>query len=252
MFAVRSIPLARSLISSNIAKNGLTLAKIGSINLQKTNSLNLITTRSMVSQSKIAHQVKETKEERSNASLDNSTAPPTSTPITETPPTTATPQTNEPPKAPAKKGKLRELFAKYGVAFLVWETVVWMGTGTIVYTSFKFSGANAIEVMNYCKMDALFDTSSINPTMGDLGISVAINECLEPLRFPIVLATTPLFANSRVGLAISAKMNGFVDNFKAKIARATAALQKKNEEAKAKAESSKDEKSSDKTSSNKE
>lgn len=41
------------------------------------------------------------------------------------------------------------------------------------------------------QLDRFIDLSRINPTGGNLALSIAINEALEVVRLPFVLATVP-------------------------------------------------------------
>ena len=99
------------------------------------------------------------------------------------------------PEKPAKMG-IKAMFKEYGVPFLVWECVMWLGTGVVVYGAVTVAGGYD-HVLPYLKslgVDKYVDTETLDPRYGNLAIAVAINEALEVFRFPVVVATTPFIA----------------------------------------------------------
>ena len=68
--------------------------------------------------------------------------------------------------------------------------VVWSTTCGLTYLSITLGGVDAMLII--AKADSLtgWDMSSkIDPTLGTLGLTVAVNEILEPVRLPFVVWT---------------------------------------------------------------
>jgi hypothetical protein len=52
------------------------------------------------------------------------------------------------------------------VAFFLWETIVWLSTGTIFYITFKVTGLDGIALIKMLPLDGFIDVESINPNIG--------------------------------------------------------------------------------------
>jgi hypothetical protein len=88
------------------------------------------------------------------------------------------------------RGKFKALSRDYGMGFMAWYFSVWMASFGVTYTAID---AGLIDVMSLLsQFDNLtgFEMSSkIDPTMGTIGFTAVLNECLEPLRLPFVVVT---------------------------------------------------------------
>lgn len=89
------------------------------------------------------------------------------------------------------RGRFKALARDYGMAFMAWYWVVWTSTAALTYTAIEVGNVDAIALLT--RVDDLtgYDISSkVDPQIGTIGLTIAINELLEPLRLPIVVFTT--------------------------------------------------------------
>lgn len=89
------------------------------------------------------------------------------------------------------RGKFKFLARDYGMPFLAWYWTVWFSTATLVYAGIEIGGVDALELLG--KLDNFTGwtiSNHVDHTVGTIGLTLAINEMLEPLRLPIVVVTT--------------------------------------------------------------
>ncbi len=89
------------------------------------------------------------------------------------------------------RGRFKALARDYGMAFMAWYWCVWTSTAALTYATIEVGGVDAIALL--AKVDVMtgYDISSrVDPTFGTIGLTLAVNELLEPLRLPIVVFTT--------------------------------------------------------------
>ena len=96
--------------------------------------------------------------------------------------------------------KLRELRANYGRGFLVYWTGAWTGTGLALWGAVEWGGVDCLESLS--RIDAAlgsdfepYVTRHVNPKLGNAALVLAVNETLEVVRLPTVIATTPTVVN---------------------------------------------------------
>lgn len=97
-------------------------------------------------------------------------------------------------KVKNKPGKFMTVISQFGLPFVVWWTTLYVGTGAALYVAFDtglIAGADAIKFIMDMGLDRFIDVNTLNPTYGNIALAAVLNECLEPLRFPIALATIP-------------------------------------------------------------
>lgn len=97
-------------------------------------------------------------------------------------------------KVKTKPGKFMTVISQFGLPFIVWWTTLYVGTGAALYVAFDtglIAGADAIKFIMDMGLDRFIDVNTLNPTYGNIALAAVLNECLEPLRFPIALATIP-------------------------------------------------------------
>ena len=89
------------------------------------------------------------------------------------------------------KGNFKALARDYGVAFMAWYWVVWASTAALTYTAIEAGGVDAIALIaRFDEFTGMDISSKVDPTVGTIGLTIAINELIEPLRLPIVVFTT--------------------------------------------------------------
>eukprot|EP00567_Pseudictyota_dubia_P003336 CAMPEP_0197434696 /NCGR_PEP_ID=MMETSP1175-20131217/2392_1 /TAXON_ID=1003142 /ORGANISM="Triceratium dubium, Strain CCMP147" /LENGTH=183 /DNA_ID=CAMNT_0042963515 /DNA_START=174 /DNA_END=729 /DNA_ORIENTATION=+ len=89
------------------------------------------------------------------------------------------------------RGKFKALARDYGVGFMVWYWCIWTCTCALTYAAIEIGGVDALALL--ARVDAWtgYDMSArTDPALGTIGLTIAVNELLEPLRLPIVVSTT--------------------------------------------------------------
>lgn len=97
------------------------------------------------------------------------------------------------------RGKFKMLSRDYGMGFLAWYWTVWFATAGLSYAAIELGGVDpfmvAGKVENLIGLEPMSISGRIDPTIGKIGLVVAVNECLEPLRLPFVVVTTKPVVN---------------------------------------------------------
>lgn len=87
----------------------------------------------------------------------------------------------------------------YGMGFLAWYWTVWFGTAGLSYLAIEWGGVDPImvasKVETFLGWEEMSIAGKLDPTIGQIGLVVAMNECLEPLRLPFVVVTTKPVVN---------------------------------------------------------
>merc|ERR1712232_17706 len=89
------------------------------------------------------------------------------------------------------RGKYKSLVRDYGIGLLLYYWSAWTLTGVGCYFALEVGGIDGMMLL--MKFDAKVGTdmaSKIDPTLGNIAMTVALNECLEPIRLPLVVTTT--------------------------------------------------------------
>ena len=100
------------------------------------------------------------------------------------------------------KGKsgssLGELMRTHGLPFVGLWLGTWILGGCTIWAVLEtgmLGGADAVSLMRSVPMlDQLIDLDGVDPTMGNIGLAVLLNEGLEIVRLPLCVALTPRFA----------------------------------------------------------
>mmetsp|Transcript_8384 Transcript_8384/g.18784 ORF Transcript_8384/g.18784 Transcript_8384/m.18784 type:complete len:231 (+) Transcript_8384:180-872(+) len=97
------------------------------------------------------------------------------------------------------RGKFKMLSRDYGMGFLAWYWSVWFATAGLSYAAIELGGVDpmmvAAKIENFMQWDPASISGRLDPTLGQIGLVVAVNECLEPLRLPFVVVTTKPVVN---------------------------------------------------------
>lgn len=89
------------------------------------------------------------------------------------------------------RGKFKFLAKEYGMGFMVWYWTVWCSTAVLTYGAIEVLDVDAIALLSRVDNFTGFDIANkVDPTLGTIGLTVAVNELIEPLRLPIVVFTT--------------------------------------------------------------
>jgi len=87
-------------------------------------------------------------------------------------------------------GRYKQLSRDYGFPLMAYYFSVWGLTGIGVYMLLQFGNVDAMALI--ARVDSMtgFDfASKIDPTYGTIGLTLVVNEMIEPLRLPIVILT---------------------------------------------------------------
>eukprot|EP00584_Thalassiosira_punctigera_P025479 CAMPEP_0172551682 /NCGR_PEP_ID=MMETSP1067-20121228/40139_1 /TAXON_ID=265564 ORGANISM="Thalassiosira punctigera, Strain Tpunct2005C2" /NCGR_SAMPLE_ID=MMETSP1067 /ASSEMBLY_ACC=CAM_ASM_000444 /LENGTH=235 /DNA_ID=CAMNT_0013339491 /DNA_START=51 /DNA_END=758 /DNA_ORIENTATION=- len=97
------------------------------------------------------------------------------------------------------RGKFKMLSRDYGMGFLAWYWSVWFATAGLSYAAIELGGVDplmvAAKVETFMGWEPMSIQGRLDPTLGQIGLVVAVNECLEPLRLPFVVVTTKPVVN---------------------------------------------------------
>ena len=97
------------------------------------------------------------------------------------------------------RGKFKMLSRDYGMGFMAWYWTVWFSTAGLSYAAIELGGVDpmmvAAKIENFMGWEAMYLSGKLDPTLGQIGLVVAVNECLEPLRLPFVVVTTKPVVN---------------------------------------------------------
>jgi hypothetical protein len=94
------------------------------------------------------------------------------------------------------RGKFKQLTKDYGVPLLVWYWTVWCGTLACTYGAMELGGLDAISLL--AQVDAYTGwtlAQHVSKEVGTIGLALAVNELLEPIRLPLVIVTTKPVVN---------------------------------------------------------
>jgi len=87
-------------------------------------------------------------------------------------------------------GKYKALARDYGMPLLVWYWGVWGGTFVLSYGAIDLGGVDVMSIMMKLDVWTGWDISAnIKPEYGKIGLALALNEVLEPIRLPVVIMT---------------------------------------------------------------
>jgi len=89
------------------------------------------------------------------------------------------------------RGKFKALTRDYGIGFMAWYWTVWSSSALLTYGAIKFGNVDVIALLYKLDVWTGYDISSkVDPTLGTIAVSLAVNEMLEPIRLPFVVLTT--------------------------------------------------------------
>lgn len=98
------------------------------------------------------------------------------------------------------RGKFKMLSRDYGMGFLAWYWTCWFATAGLSYAAIELGGVDplmvAAKLESFIGLEPEAITGKLDPTIGQIGLVVAVNECLEPLRLPFVVVTTKPVVNA--------------------------------------------------------
>ena len=88
------------------------------------------------------------------------------------------------------RGRYKHLARDYGVPLVAWYWVIWTSTFALCYGAIHFGGVDTMAML--ANIDARMGwhlVEQVDPEMGKIGMSLVLNELVEPLRLPVVILT---------------------------------------------------------------
>ncbi|MCH2453449.1 MAG: hypothetical protein MK159_02405 [Halobacteriales archaeon] len=86
----------------------------------------------------------------------------------------------------------KKTIKEYGIFFFIYWTAIWACSGVIIFLLLEYGligGADAISFLKWIRLDSIISLVSIDPTVGNIAVAIAINECLEIVRFPFAVSS---------------------------------------------------------------
>lgn len=89
------------------------------------------------------------------------------------------------------RGKYKALARDYGFPFMGWYWTCWTSTFALSYGAIQLGLIDAVAILHRIDAYTGYNISShVDPTLGAMGIALVLNEVIEPIRLPFVIATT--------------------------------------------------------------
>jgi len=94
-------------------------------------------------------------------------------------------------KMAKRKGAMMTMVMEYGAPIALWYGTVWLSMWLGLYGLLELGVVNWQESLRplFVGMGLEAHIERIDPSMGHAVIAFLLNECLEPVRFPLVVAT---------------------------------------------------------------
>lgn len=87
-------------------------------------------------------------------------------------------------------GRYKNLLRDYGFPLLVYYWATWGTTGLVAYLAIDIGGLDAMQLIAKADSYTGWDlVSKVDPELGKIGLALMLNEMLEPIRLPFVVAT---------------------------------------------------------------
>mmetsp|Transcript_3891 Transcript_3891/g.10188 ORF Transcript_3891/g.10188 Transcript_3891/m.10188 type:complete len:227 (+) Transcript_3891:63-743(+) len=87
-------------------------------------------------------------------------------------------------------GRYKSLVKNYGFPLFVYYWTLWATMGGIVYLGIDFGGLDAMALLDRIDTTLGWSVSDkVDPQLGKMGVALILNECLEPVRLPLVVVT---------------------------------------------------------------
>jgi len=87
-------------------------------------------------------------------------------------------------------GRYKQLARDYGMPLFAWYWACWFSTAIVCYGAITVFNVDTIALL--AQIDAKTGwalVEKVDPTMGKIGMTVIVNEAIEPLRLPFVIVT---------------------------------------------------------------
>ena len=88
------------------------------------------------------------------------------------------------------RGRYKALARDYGIPLVAWYWCVWCSTAVACYGAIHLGGVDVMALVE--NIDLKFGwhlASKVDPEIGKIGMTLVLNELIEPIRLPIVIVT---------------------------------------------------------------
>ncbi len=87
-------------------------------------------------------------------------------------------------------GRYKALMRDYGFPLFVYYWVTWTSMGVLTYLAIDLGGLDAMQMIsNIDEYTGFGLATKVDPQLGKIGLALVMNEILEPIRLPFVVAT---------------------------------------------------------------
>lgn len=87
-------------------------------------------------------------------------------------------------------GRYKALARDYGFPLVAWYWAFWGVTFVGVYAGIEVGGIDAMQIIRNVDVRFGWDLSSkVDPSLGKIGLTLVMNELIEPIRLPVVIVT---------------------------------------------------------------
>ena len=86
----------------------------------------------------------------------------------------------------SKASQRANMIKEHGLFFVGYWSFLWACSGIGCYGAIELFGPDAaVSGLRYIGIDGLIDLDALNPQYFNIGFAIAVNELLEPIRFPL-------------------------------------------------------------------
>ena len=97
---------------------------------------------------------------------------------------------DEPPK-PSRWQQIKTTVREYGPVFVGYYVTTYAAGFGVCWSSVTIAGLDGVALLQYFGVDQVLDTSMFSPRVINALIAAEMNEMLEFVRLPFIIATTP-------------------------------------------------------------
>ena len=138
-----------------------------------------------------------------------------------------------PEEKPSRWQRIKSMFKEHGPVFVAYYVTTWTAGAAVCYGGITIAGIDGIALLKYLTVDEMLlqhtriDISGWSPALINGLIALELNELLEYVRLPVVIATTPtlsrMLAPYRRGAATKTQAEAAAAAETATVAEAAAA-----------------------------
>lgn len=102
-----------------------------------------------------------------------------------------------PEEKPSRWQRIKSMFREHGPVFVAYYVTTWTAGAAVCYGGITIAGVDGIALLKYLTVDEMLlqhtsiDISGWSPALINGLIALELNEMLEYVRLPVVIATTP-------------------------------------------------------------